>query len=260
MNRRHSMTRRHGVAAAALVLGLSMSGAALAQQTLKVGSTPTGVPFTFLDTKTNKIDGAMVELMEAVGKEAGFTPQIEATPFSALIGALNSNRIDIINAAMYVTPVRQEQVAFTKPYFGYGEALFVKKSDAKDYKSFEDLKGEVVGAQVGTAYVDALKKNSLFAEVKVYDTIPDILRDVNAGRIKAGFADMPIVAYNVNKLGLFPEVKLAPGYAATMKGAVAMAVRKSDTELLGKLNAALDKLTANGTVKTIWAKYGLTVD
>ena len=44
---------------------------ASAQQVLKVGSTPTGVPFTFLDTKTNSIQGIMVDLITEVGKDAG---------------------------------------------------------------------------------------------------------------------------------------------------------------------------------------------
>jgi len=52
----------------------------------------------------------------------------------------------------------------------------------EDYKAFEDLKGETVGAQVGTVYVEPLKKTGLFTEVKIYDTIPDIMRDVNTGR------------------------------------------------------------------------------
>ena len=55
----------------AVTLALSLSGAASAQTVLKVGSTPTGVPFTFLDTKTNTIQGIMVDLITAVGKEAG---------------------------------------------------------------------------------------------------------------------------------------------------------------------------------------------
>ncbi len=75
----------------------------------------------------------------------------------------------------------------------------VPKADTKSYATQEDLKGQAVGAQVGTAFVDALKKTGLFSEVKVYDTIPDILRDVNAGRLKAGFADYPILAYNLKQ-------------------------------------------------------------
>lgn len=241
--------------AAAMALGL-VAAPAMAQQTLKVGSTPTGVPFTFLDTPTNTIQGIMVDLITAVGKDAGFNVQIEPMQFSALIGSLTSSRIDIIAAAMYITPPRLEQINFSEPVYTYGEGLFVGKNDAKDYKAFEDLKGEAVGVQVGTAYVAPLQKAGVFSEVKIYDTIPDIMRDVNAGRIKAGFADKPIVAYNL-QLGRFPEVKLAANYKSTIVGSVGIGVRKADTELLGKINKSLVKLQGDGSVKKILAKWGL---
>ena len=102
------------------------------------------------------------------------------------------------------------------------KACVVPKTDTKDYATQEDLKGETVGAQVGTAFVDALKKSGLFSEVKVYDTIPDILRDVNAGRLKAGFADYPILAYNL-KQGGFPEVRLVDSYKPVTVGTVGSA-------------------------------------
>jgi polar amino acid transport system substrate-binding protein len=118
------------------------------------------------------------------------------------------------------------------------------------------MKGETVGAQVGTAFVDALKKTGLFSEVKVYDTIPDILRDVNAGRLKAGFADYPILAYNL-KQGAFGDVRLVDSYKPVTIGTVAVGVRKSDTELLGKINASLAKLKASGALDKILDKWGL---
>ena len=40
---------------------LAWSSARADDKVLKVGSTPTGIPFTFLDTKTNTIEGVMVE-------------------------------------------------------------------------------------------------------------------------------------------------------------------------------------------------------
>ncbi len=97
------MSPRKLLALAAAGLLAAFAAPALAQQTLKVGTTPTGVPFTFLDTQTNKIQGVMVDLITEIGKDAGFQVQIEAMQFSALIGALTSNRIDIVAAAMYIT-------------------------------------------------------------------------------------------------------------------------------------------------------------
>ncbi|KWV59332.1 ABC transporter substrate-binding protein [Bradyrhizobium macuxiense] len=247
------------VQAAIAALAIAVSAPSQAQQVLKVGSTPTGIPFTFLDTKTNSIQGIMVDLATEVGKDAGFSVQIEPMQFSALIPSLTANKIDIIAAAMFATAARKEVIDFSDPVYTYGEGLVVPKTDTKSYTSQEDLKGTVVGAQVGTAFVDALKKTGLFSEVKVYDTIPDILRDVNAGRLKAGFADYPILAYNLQQ-GNFADVRLVDGYKPVTVGTVAIGVRKSDTELLKKINTSLARLKANGTIAKILAKWGQKAD
>ena len=248
---------REVLIAAALALGVAGSLPAYGQQTLKVGSTPTGTPFTFLDTKTNTIQGVMVDIITEVGKDAGFQVQIEPMQFSTLIASLTGNKIDIISAAMFATAPRKEVIDFSDTVYTYGEGLIVPKTDTKDYASLDEFKGQAVGAQVGTAFVDALKKTNLFSEVKAYDTIVDILRDVNAGRIKAGFGDFPIFAYNLQQ-GQFPEVRLVKSYKATIPGSVGIGVRKSDGELLKKINASLAKMKADGRLDKLLAKWGLT--
>src|SRR3954452_8067602 len=116
-------------------LAATLSAPAMAQQVMKVGSTPTGMPFTFLDTQTNTIQGLMVDLITEIGKDAGFEVQVEPMQFSTLIGSLTSNRIDIIAAAMYITEPRKQVIDFSDPIYTYG------------YKTLEDLKGLTVGAQ-----------------------------------------------------------------------------------------------------------------
>src|SRR3569833_1778179 len=91
------------VQAAMAALAIAAVAPASAQQVLKVGSTPTGIPFTFLDTKTNTIQGIMVDLITEIGKDAGFQVQIEPMQFSALVPSLTSSKIDIISAAMFAT-------------------------------------------------------------------------------------------------------------------------------------------------------------
>jgi polar amino acid transport system substrate-binding protein len=224
--------------------------------TYNVGSTPTGIPFTFLDVKTNTIQGAMVDLITAIGDDAGFKVVIQATPFSALIPSLTSNKIDIISAAMLITAQRKEVIDFSDPVFPYPEGMVVSIDDNTPYKSFTELKGQVVGAQVGTVYIDFLKKNGDFAEVKVYDSLADILRDVSLGRIKAGFGDAPILKYQLSQNASF-KAKLVPTYEPKMTGSVGIGVRKTDTELLKKINASLAKLQADHTVDKILVKWSL---
>src|SRR5204862_6545827 len=95
------------VQAAAAVLILAALPAS-AQQVLKVGSTPTGVTFTFLDTKTNSIQGIMVDLITEIGADAGFQVHIEPLQFSTLIASLTAHKIDIRPAAMFVAAARKQ--------------------------------------------------------------------------------------------------------------------------------------------------------
>lgn len=244
------------LAAAALATLAHIGTGAAQQPAYNVGSTPTGIPFTFLDVKTNTIQGAMVDLITAIGDDAGFKVNVEAAPFSALIPSLTSNKIDIIAAAMLITAQRKEVIAFSDPVFPYPEGMVVSVDDNTPYKTLADLKGQVVGAQVGTVYIEFLKKNGDFADVKVYDSLADILRDVSLGRIKAGFGDAPILKYQLSQNASL-KAKLVPTYEPKMTGSVGIGVRKTDVDLLKKINASLAKLQANGTVDKILAKWEL---
>lgn len=248
---------KFAVLAASLITSFALSLPAHAQQpVLKVASTPTGSPFTFLDTQSQKIDGIMVDIVTAVGKEAGFGVQVEPMQFSALIGSLTSKRVDLISAAMFITPTRQEVVDFSQPIYSYGEGVVVLKKDTGAYTSFNDFKGKRMGVQIGTAFVEPMQKSGLFSEVKLYETTADLMRDANAGRIDAGVLDYPIAAYAVAK-GVFPELRMVTTYKPTMVNSIGIATAKGNTELMGKVNTALTKLKADGTIDKILKKWGL---
>jgi polar amino acid transport system substrate-binding protein len=196
----------------------------------------------------------MVDIVRAVGEDAGFSTEVRMLPFNALIPSLTSGRIHLIAAAMVITPARREIVEFSDPVYSYGEALIVAASDSTEYKTLEELKGKVVGAQVGTVYIDALQQSGLFPEVKIYDSIADILRDVGVGRIEAGFGDHPIVTYQLG-LGTHPDVRRVLSYEPRIVGSIGIGVRKGDDELLARINESLARLNENGTLQRIVAGW-----
>ena len=244
-------------ATALLAASVLMAGSAWAEgQTLKVGSTTAGAPFTFLDTKTNKIDGLMVDVMQAVSKEAGFGVQIEPMQFSTLIASLTSKRIDLISAAMSITPERLKVLNFSNKIYTYGEGIVTTKADTKEYVSWDDMQGKTIGVQVGSFFVDPVQKSGKFKEVKLYDSAADLMRAANAGRVDMGLIDYPIAAYAIGQ-GNFQNLRLVKSYKPTLMNSVGIGVRKDDTELMKKVNAAIDKLTANGTIDGLIKKWGL---
>jgi len=252
MNRRRSIAVLCGAGLAA-VLG----GRARAEMpTYRVGATATGIPFSYLDPKTNTIQGAMIDAARFVAAESGFAISIETMPFATLIPALNDNRIDIIGAAMLVTTPRREAIEFSDPVFAYPEGLVVNITDKTAYRALSDLKGKVVGAQSGTVYVDFLKRAGEFADVKLYPSIADILREISQGRLFAGVADAPILAYQLAQ-NVSLRARLVSTYEPKLTGNVGFGVRKSDTELLAKINDALAKVKSDGTLDTIVARWNL---
>ena len=243
------------------VLGLTIGIAGImplasAADTVNVGSTPTGMPFTYLSPETNTIQGIMVDLIEAVGKDVGFTPKINAISFSALISSLTTKRIDIISAAMVKTSEREKIVSFSDPLLAYGEGLVVRDTDTKPYTKFADMKGMTVGIQLGTAYVEPARASGAFKEIKQYDSSANMLKDLQNKRVDAVLLDYPIAKKTLEQPA-FDGMHLVESYKPVIVRDVGLVVRKDDTERLKTLNASIKKLQDNGTIPAILKKWGL---
>lgn len=247
------MIRRTFLAAATL---LALAGGAQAQEALKVGTEANGLPFSFVDPRSGKPDGFMVDVINAVAKEAGLEITVEPMEFSALISSLVAGKVDLTSAAMYVTEERKKVIDFSEPVFGYGEGMVVKSDDATPYVAFTEIPGETVGAQLGTLYVAPLQKAGIFGEVKVYDTVQNMMQDVAQGRIKAGFADAPIISYFLAQ-GQFPNLKLVPTYKPVVPGEIGIGVPKDHPERVAAVNAALEKVKASGELDALIQKWNL---
>lgn len=243
--------------AGSAIATMALFGQAQANETLKVGSTATGVPFTFLDVEKNQIQGMMVDLVQAVGEKAGFAPDVQAVEFASLIPSLTSERIDLISAAMLITPTRQEVIDFSDPVMPYGEGFVVHESFEGGISSdFSELKGKVVGVQQGTVYLEKLQEVEGFKELRIYDSLADILSEVNRGRIDAGIGDGPILSYQLSQ-GKYDSARMNEQYESQYVGHIGMGVRKEDGALLESINSAIAELKADGTIDELAAKWGL---
>ncbi len=238
-----------------LVAASLSTSAALAAENYKVGSTPTGMPFTYLDAKTGKIDGVMVDVIDAVSKKAGFTYEISPMVFSALIGSLQSKRIDIISAAMIKTDEREKVVDFTNTIFSYGEGLAVPDSDKTNYTGLEELKDKTVGIQIGTAYIAPAQKAGI-TNIKLYEASTDMMRDLEKGRVQAVLVDQPIGAAYMAR-DMFKNVRMVDSYKPVVVRDLGLITRKGEDDLQKKLSTAIDALKADGTVSSILKKWSL---
>lgn len=239
----------------AVTLAVALAGSASAAQ-LVAGSPPSSAPTTYLDTKTGKIAGYMPEIAAEIAKREGLTLDFQAVPFPALIQSVISGKIDMIVAGMTPTPKRAEVIDFSQVVTAFGEGIFVSDDNKKEYKSVKDFSDDVVGIMAGTDYSEAVMKNHYAKEVKIYDNPADMARDVSLHRVALGMTDYPILKAQ-EAAGALKGMHVVNGYTPMKAFGVAFGVKKGNTELLNKINAALDAMRTDGTLDAILGRYGM---
>jgi len=218
-----------------------------------VGSSPTGVPFSFVDPWSNELTGAMIDIVREVGTVSGVPLQLQAAPFAALIPSLLARRIDVIAAALLRTPEREHVVAFSEPVFAYSGGLAVAGGDVRDYGGLESLRPLRVGVQLGTRYFDQLRAAGV-ERIITYDSLADLLRDLGHGRIEAVYGDAPIMKYHL-RVGPRRHIRIVEHFAAPASDELCFVFRHGDA-LLPRFNAAILQLRG-GQLPAIVRRWGL---
>jgi ABC-type amino acid transport substrate-binding protein len=158
---------------------------------LRVGSDIPYKPFEFGDAPNYQ--GLDVDVVKAVAKKLDLEAEFVKTPFDTIFRSLAQGKFDMVASATTITAEREKEVDFSQPYFPADQSLMVKKGS--DIKTVEDLKDEVIGAQLGTTGADYAKKNTDAKTVRTYDLIDDAFNALEAGQVKAVINDCPVSKY-----------------------------------------------------------------
>jgi polar amino acid transport system substrate-binding protein len=204
--------------------------------------------------------GFDIEMGAALAEIMGLEPEISDMQFDGLLPALQGQRIDIINSAMYINPDREKQVDFI-PYMIIGEAIVVPKGNPKNVTSLDDLSGLTVATTVGAIEETyATEHNAKLREagkpemtILTLPTANDAVLATQQGRADAYLHSTPGAAY------LMEEVPDAFEVAAifALDTRIGIAVRKGDTAMRDAVQAALDEFVTSGQYDELMAKYNL---
>jgi ABC-type amino acid transport substrate-binding protein len=130
------------VAAAALALvgcgGSSTSGdneagglGLLTPGELVVGSDISFPPFEFTDSGSGTPSGFDVDLVNAIARRLGISKVVfRDRRFDAIFTATSSGAIDMAASAITITPQREQEVDFSRPYFEDPQAILARADDA----------------------------------------------------------------------------------------------------------------------------------
>ena len=152
-------------------------------------------PFSFANEQ-NQIVGFDASISEALAERMGVKVTIVTTPFDGIIAGLLAKKYDAIIASMTITPERQKAVDFVGPYYHAGRTIVVK--EGSPIQSLDDLKDVTVGVTLGDAH-DKWARARGNLKVRTYKGLPEMLVDLEAGRINALVMDsVPVLELAAN--------------------------------------------------------------
>jgi ABC-type amino acid transport substrate-binding protein len=215
------------------------------KKTLTVGSDIPYKPFEFGKPPYQGLD---VDVVNEVAKRLGTTAKFKKTPFDTVFRDLAQGKFDLVASAATITPDRAKEVDFSDPYFPSDQSLMVKKGS--DVKTVDDLKGKVIGAQLGTTGAAYAKDHTGAKSVRTYDLIDDAFNALEAGQVKAVINDCPVSKYAERA-----HKDLAVVRAIPTNELYGFAFPKSSDALRTAFNNALAEVKKDGTLEKISNKW-----
>ncbi len=232
--------------------------AAQAKAELKFGvAAEPYAPFTSKDA-SGKWVGWEVDLMDAVCAQMKEKCELVEVAWDGIIPALTAKQIDVIWSSMSITADRKKSIEFTRMYYNTPTVIIGPKNGDKDI-SPEHLKGKTIGVQVTTIHQKYVEKYfGAGSTIKTYQTQDEANNDLAAGRLDYVQADgSALETYLKTDQGAACcEMKGAvPEDAEILGEGVGGGLRKEDTELKAKLDAAIGELAKSGEINKITEKY-----
>lgn len=244
------MLKKFAVCAA--VMASLYTASALAAPTLRVGSETTFPPFEFVDVKTKQFVGYEIDLINAVGKKAGYNISVQSMGFDAIIPALMTGTVDVGVSGMTITPERKKKVDFTVSVFKGGLVAVVRQKDAAAYKTPAAIKGKQVCAQLGTT--GQLKAEEISGKkARTFNNAAEAMMELRNGGCDAVVADKPVIEYFLKESRQSRYFHELPTQLTTEDWG--FAVKKGNKKVLNALNSALVSLQKDGTVAKIHKKW-----
>src|SRR5579871_5687190 len=228
--------------------------------TIGIGPNPV---YSYIDPQTKQAMGLDVEIHKAVLDWLGIKSlKYEVMPFGDLVPALISKRVDVVGTNIHYTPARMKVVSFTGPSWWYGPAIIVRKGNPLGVKSFEELKGQTVGAMVGTAADEYLQH--VGANVSPFRANPENFVALAEGRVGI-LMDDDVKFYAYKKANPDAQIEMVQNVKVPTElifkygyGYARYAVRKEDCSLRAAYTQGLEEVRGNETVSDILKKYGLS--
>jgi polar amino acid transport system substrate-binding protein len=224
-------------------------------------------PFEYSDANGKPV-GSDTEIIEQVIQRMGYTPNMQLQPWKRVEVYATQGQFAGIYSVVK-TPEREQHFYYSDPISASSTVFFKRKSDAIEWKNFDDLKTKHIAVGGGYAYpavfMDAVKRKAFASVKETFDAQADLS---NLKQLKAGLVDLVVCEVNVCNFLIKSHAKALAGldYSPTVIGTtipmyVAFSKKWPNAQnLTQQFNQALANFIAEGSRAKIFKAYGIRWD
>jgi ABC-type amino acid transport substrate-binding protein len=225
--------------------------------TLVIGTRTGSPPFAYVN-KENQWVGFSIDLVEelikpALEKKLGKPVKVERKESAppTRIPLLSSSAVDLIAETMTDTRTRRESVDFSLTFFVTGAQFIVKKGSK--IRSIKDIDGKRIAAQQGSTNARIIREKAPKAQLREFPDQPAAFQALIQGQVEA-YTNDGIQLAGLKAKAANPALWEVVGdfYSYEPYG---MAMRKSDSDFRGVVNAALMDGIENGKYFELYEKW-----
>ncbi|MFM7152251.1 MAG: substrate-binding periplasmic protein, partial [Gemmataceae bacterium] len=227
------------------------------------GDASGGEPY-LIEKRQGQPAGFEGELAQYFAKELGFPPRFVQRDWAQLPQDLSRRDVDLILNGYEWFPAREDVMTSTIPYFAYRLRLIVRRDSP--LKGWDDLRRQPGKPRIRVGVLrDSAAQRYLehhFAgevEVEGYDQegVTGVMLKVGDGSLPATVQDGPAANWYLRQ----PEFSSLHAVGEPLKPTAfnyyVGYVRKEDRDLKTRLYGAIRKGLQDGTIRTIFEKYGV---
>ena len=224
--------------------------------TLTVTVTGEAPPGDFVDPKTGELTGFIHDLYLKIGSDLGLPVEFVKLPFVSSLPGLKANRFDMACASAAWTTARlgSDDFIMSSPIAVSGLLALTNKSSG--ISSWEGMAGKRLGGVQGEIYLqDAKRKLPDIGGVTEFPGAPDMVLALQNQQVDVVVTNSTIIRFILQTAPNAADlVVIGPAQAIYPGG---LCINPRETDLAKAVNLLLANYRADGTLKTIYAKYSV---
>ncbi|MBQ2201167.1 MAG: transporter substrate-binding domain-containing protein [Clostridia bacterium] len=225
---------------------------------LRVGTAGTALPYSYF--AGTELAGYDIELAYRFAAWLNADVEFKIYDFGGIVAAAQSGDVDCIMSNLYITPEKAEAIPFSDPLFDVEITAMVRddgtaQGSASGTVRWQDYNGKKLGVLVGPLMEDAAKAFFPDSEYLLFDSYPDCVTALLAGKIDGFLGDEPGV-----KSIRAEQPKVDYIHESLTENNYSFAFRKDDQKsaaLCREFNAFLKKCWEDGTMEELDVWFGV---